>query len=189
MCAPKDLGCLGIPDLRILGYVLRLRWEWLRRTKPESAWAMLSSAPERKIAAMFSSSVTVEVGDGASTRFWTDAWLPDGAIPSFAPNLFKAVGRRRLGCSVADAMPGRRWVRDITGAPTAPVIYEYVLLWEKLQNVQLRACDPWNPTASSGAGRLMAIQYSVRSAYRPTSLAGRAWRAPRTFSALLSLRR
>jgi hypothetical protein len=37
MCTPKDHGGLGIPDLIILGYALRLRWEWLCRTKPESA--------------------------------------------------------------------------------------------------------------------------------------------------------
>jgi hypothetical protein len=27
VCAPKDHGGLGIPDLRILGFALRLRWE------------------------------------------------------------------------------------------------------------------------------------------------------------------
>jgi hypothetical protein len=128
MCTPKDHRGLGIPDLIIIGYALRLRWEWLRRTKPESSWALLPSTPERKISSMFSSSVTVQVGDGASTRFWIDVWLPDGAIPTFAPNPFKTVGRRRLGRSVKDALTDRRWVRDITGAPTAPVLYEYVQL-------------------------------------------------------------
>jgi hypothetical protein len=27
VCAPKDHGGLGLPDLRTLGYALRLRWE------------------------------------------------------------------------------------------------------------------------------------------------------------------
>jgi hypothetical protein len=48
---------------------------------------------------MFNSSVIVEISDGVSTRFWTDAWLPDGAIYVFAPNLFKVVGQRCLGRS------------------------------------------------------------------------------------------
>jgi hypothetical protein len=125
-CAPKEHGRLGIPDLRVLGLTLRLRWEWLHRTKPGAAWARLPSALERKSASMFACSVSVEVGDGASTRFWTDAWLPAGAIPTFAPNLFKAVGRRRLGRSVKDAVTERRWVRDITGARTAPVLVVYM---------------------------------------------------------------
>jgi hypothetical protein len=137
VCAPKDHGGLGLPDLRILGYALRLRWEWMRRTEPNSAWAALPSAPERKVAAMFSSSVYVEVGDGASTKFWTDAWLPDGAISNTAPNLFKAVGRWCLGRTVKDALSNRQWVRDITGARTAAVLLEYASLWATLENVQL----------------------------------------------------
>ena len=109
---------------------------------------------------MFSSSVTVEIGDGASTRFWTDAWLPAGAIPTFAPNLFKAVGRRRLGRSVKDALTDRHWAM--------------------LQDVQLRPLESdrfiWRWSADG--------QYSIRSAYRAyfvglTSMAGakELWRA------------
>lgn len=84
---------------------------------------------------MFNCSVTVVVGDGATAQFWTDSWLPDGAIRTFAPNLFMAVGRRRLQRTVKDALTARRWVRDIVGAPTAPVLYEYVRLWDMLENV------------------------------------------------------
>jgi hypothetical protein len=69
VCAPCDNGGLGIPDLRILGYALRLQWEWLRRTKPDFAWALLPSNQGRNISSMFSASVTIEVSDGASTRF------------------------------------------------------------------------------------------------------------------------
>jgi hypothetical protein len=124
-CAPKEYSGLGIPDVRVLGLALRL-WEWLCRTKPGAAWARLPSSLERKSASMFAYSVSIEVGDGASTRFWTDAWLPAGAIPTFACNLFKAVGRRRLGRSVKDAIMERRWVCDITRARTAPVLIEYM---------------------------------------------------------------
>jgi hypothetical protein len=129
---------------------------------------------------MFSSSIYVVLGDGASAKFWTDAWLPDGAISAFAPNLFKAVGKRRRGKTVRDALNNRRWVQDITGARTAAVILEYVQLCETLENVQLRPLEPdrfvwrWTPDG----------RYSVRSAYRAyfaswTSMAGakELWRA------------
>lgn len=161
VCAPKDHGGLGILDLRTLGFALLLRWEWLRRTKPGSAWALLSSLTERMTTSLFSCSVTINVGDGASTRFWMDAWLPAGAIPSFAPNLFRAIGCRHLGRSVRDTLMDRRWVRDITGAPTAPVLCEYIRLWALLCDVQLRSLEPdrfvWRWIADG--------QYSVRSAY------------------------
>ena len=68
------------------------------------AWAQLPSKPERVVAAMFSASVTVQVGDGTTARFWTDSWLPDGAICAFAPNLFRAVGWRHRNRTIRDAM-------------------------------------------------------------------------------------
>lgn len=129
---------------------------------------------------MFSSSVTVDVGDGATALFWTDSWLPDGPIYTFAPSLFRAVGRRRRGRTVRDALTDRRWVRDITGARTVPVILEYLRLWEMLETVQLQPTVPdrfvwrWTPNG----------QYTVRSAYQAfftgwTTMAGamELWRA------------
>jgi hypothetical protein len=54
VCSPKEHGGLGLPDLQLLGFALRLRWEWLRRTRPDAAWAQLPSRPEHAVAAMFS---------------------------------------------------------------------------------------------------------------------------------------
>jgi hypothetical protein len=64
-------------------------------------------------------------------------------------------------------------VRDITGAQTAPVLYEYVNLWEKLKNMQLNPMESdrfvwrWTPNG----------QYSASLAYHAyfvgmTSMAG-----------------
>lgn len=102
------------------------------------------------------------IGDGTSARFWTDNWSSDGPISSFAPHLFSAIGRRFLGVSVKDALFQQRWVHHITGARTAPVLCEYVELWEKLELVQLRPLEEdrfvWR-WISDGA-------YSASSAYR-----------------------
>jgi hypothetical protein len=68
----------------------------------------------------------LKVGDDANAWFWTDAWLPEEAIRTFAPSLFAAVGRRRLKRTVKDALRNRRWVRDIIGACTSAVINEYI---------------------------------------------------------------
>lgn len=94
-CSPKDLGRLGIPDLRIMGFALRLRWEWLRQTEADAVcvWAALPSRVEPMVEAMFQASVAVRIGDGAMVLFWTDHWLPQGPIKSFAPHLFRAIRR------------------------------------------------------------------------------------------------
>jgi hypothetical protein len=180
VCSPKDLGGLGLPDLRVLSYTLRLRWEWLRRSHPDAVWALLPSRPERKVTCMFQSSVTVHVGDGASARFWTDSWLPDGPLCQSAPNLFKVMGRKRRALTVREALNGRQWARDITGAPTVVMLLEYFHVWDTLEMLQLDPLTPdryiwrWTPCGT----------YTASSAYRAfffgrTPLAGAklVWRA------------
>jgi len=66
VCSPKELGGLGMPDLRFMGYALRLRWEWMRRVQPDAVWARLPSKPEKNVESMFHASVSVIIGEGAS---------------------------------------------------------------------------------------------------------------------------
>jgi len=64
--------------------------------------------------------------------------------------------------TVAAALPGKRWIQDITGTLTAQALYEYILLWEAVEDVQLRHGIEdsirwkWTPDAT----------YSARSAYQ-----------------------
>lgn len=162
VCSPQVHGGLGVPDLRITGFALRLRWEWLKRTQGSAAWSLLPSKVEKAVAAMFDGSVFVVVGDGRSASFWCDSWLPAGPIRRFAPALFAAVLRRAHRRSVSDALANRRWVRDIAGALTANVLCDYVTLWEMLEGVSLTSAVPdkfvWRWTADG--------IYSASSAYR-----------------------
>lgn len=163
-----------------MGYALRLRWEWLRRTNPDAAWTRLPSKTELIVRAMFRASVSVHLGDDASTRFWTDPWLPQGPICTFAPHLFKAISRCRHGTTVKEALHNRHWVRDITGAPTVPVICDYIQVWKAVDGIQLNQFESdrfiWRWMENG--------EYSASSTYRyffigMTSLWGakEVWRA------------
>lgn len=138
----RNCGGLGIPDLRILGFALRLHWEWLRRTDPNSTWAALPYKEERMITSMFRASVIVRLGDGASAMFWTDSWLPPGPLSEQAPHLYQAICKPGRKWTVREALLQRRWVRDISGAPTMAVLYEYATLWERLEDVVLQPATP-----------------------------------------------
>lgn len=87
---------------------------------------------------MFQVSVSVQLGDGNTARFWTDAWLDGVALTMAAPNLLKAISRSGQMRTVKDALLHHQWARDITGALTAPVLYDYALTWERLENVELQ---------------------------------------------------
>lgn len=66
------------------------------------------------MAAMAAVSMSVILGDGCSSRLWTDSWAPVGPLCHFAPNLFVAIsgggaGKRR---SVRDGLFQNRWARS-----------------------------------------------------------------------------
>jgi hypothetical protein len=84
----------GQSDLAMMGYALRLQWEWLRRTEPDHIWTALPSDQDRILQAMFNASVTVQIGNGLQGKFWLDRWLHGEAIESSCPDLVLAVLKR-----------------------------------------------------------------------------------------------
>ena len=72
VCRPADLGGLGLPDLAVQGFALRMRWLWLKRTDPNRPWSSLPETSDKVVQAMFNVSLTVVVGDGLASFFWTD---------------------------------------------------------------------------------------------------------------------
>ncbi|CAM0872787.1 unnamed protein product [Alopecurus aequalis] len=112
---------------------------------------------------MFDASVRFAVGDGRMTLFWEDAWLEGRTIKGAAPALYATVDEQtKRSRSVEEALAGRRWIRDITGPLTVPVLTQFLQLVDALQHVVLSAGTPdrleWKWTPSS--------QYSTSSAYR-----------------------
>lgn len=137
VCRTTALGGLGVIDLRVFGFALRLRWEWLARAEPDRCWTSLPYTMEKCVAAMLAISLKVEIGDGASTRLWTDCWASVGPLCKFAPAVFAATSRAGKKRSLRDALPDHRWARDITGALTTQVICEYLQVWELLRTINL----------------------------------------------------
>jgi hypothetical protein len=156
-------GGLGVLDLTTLGYALRLRWEWLSRMEPERLWVALPRKQEAIVQAMFRASVTVQVGMGNAALFWRNRWLDGSAIADFAPDVSAAVSPRlRRARTVAGALVNMQWIRDDSGSLSTQALSQYVVLWERIQGVQLIANVEdrfvWKWTATQ--------QYSAASAYR-----------------------
>ena len=75
VCRPLELGGLGIHNLDLLSWSLRMRWLWFQKTQPDKPWASFSLQMNDNVKVMFSISITSMVSDGQHTLFWTDRWL------------------------------------------------------------------------------------------------------------------
>ena len=80
-----------------------------------------------------------EIGNGASTLFWSDRWLMGHMVVDIAPRLLQNIPKRRINKrTVLDALSNQTWISDIQGALTVGVISEYLALWDIVTSVQLR---------------------------------------------------
>ena len=154
VCLPKELGGLGISDLRKARMALRARWVW-----KEWIQGLYPSTNERVVLALFQAA-TSSVGDGASTLFWTDRWIQGSSLQFQAPTVFAAVRPRKLRSTVAEAMQNNNWVRHISGAVIVQMMIEVAWICDRLDEVHL-STEP-----DSFSWKLSADQcYSAASAY------------------------
>jgi hypothetical protein len=75
MCTPKDLGGLGILDLKRLARAPRMRWCWFQWKHSERPWIGLEIPCDKKDKDLFYASTTVSVGNGKKANFWQSAWV------------------------------------------------------------------------------------------------------------------
>jgi len=64
VCKPRELGGLGVVDLRRAGIALRARWEWKRRVDQNQIWGGLHISNEKMVIAVFSAATVSVLGSG-----------------------------------------------------------------------------------------------------------------------------
>jgi hypothetical protein len=90
--------------------------------------------------------------------FWESAWLDGQAPRDIAPSLYKLAWRKSN--SVAEDLSNDNWTRGLWRMNTAEAMAELIMLWERIQEVQVSDQQDtirWRWTASG--------VYSVKSAY------------------------
>ena len=152
---PKQLGGLGISDLRRAGVALRVRWLWRERSEGRA-----SAQADPAALALFSAAAVLNLGNGRSTLFWKDRWLDGQCIKDLAPAVFQAVKPRKRNVTVAEALQNDVWVRHLRGPVTAQLLLEISRLFDRLVDINLSS-EPdtfrWGLTADG--------EYSAASAY------------------------
>jgi hypothetical protein len=160
---PLEYGGLGIHNLELLGWALRIRWLWAQKTDADRPWAGLPITVPHKARALFNVAVDAIVGNGEEILFWTDRWLGGHTLAEIAPNLFKTVQKRTTKRrTVAQALHNRTWVQDIKGARTVEVLLEFLQIWDMVDGFILQPEIPdrykWKLTQDGS--------YSSKSAYK-----------------------
>jgi len=164
VCRSRELGGLGIADLKALCIALKARWPWLQQSEPNKSWANLPFQVNvnKEIDALISMAVVTEIGNGTNTLFWKDKWINGRRIQDFAPLIFALVPKRRLiRRTVAEALVGEKWTEDIQGEIDVAALSQYLNLWDILHEVELNEEVPdkhvWRFSASGS--------YLAKSAY------------------------
>jgi hypothetical protein len=142
----KEARRFGFAQLGILGWVLNMRWLWLKKTQPDRPWTVVNIQIHPNAAALFSTYVCSIVGDGSSTLFWIDCWLHGQYIKQIAPSLISSISKRFQNRRIVqEALIENRWVNDINGSLPVQVLSEYFKIWALIQGVQLHPVLNWKP--------------------------------------------
>ena len=155
VCRPKELGGLGVTDLRRAGVALRVRWVLSDRLN-----GRLLASNEPMALALFQAATVFRLGNGRSTFFWTDRWLNGSSVQMLAPTVFRSVNARKKKSTVEEALQNFAWVRHIQGPTTLQLLVEFAQLCDVLEQVQLSSEPDTFVWRFSGDGA-----YSAASAY------------------------
>jgi len=161
VCRSRELGGLGIADLKALSIALKARWPWLKRSEPSKPWANLPIQVSREVAGLISVAVITEVGNGSNTLFWEDKWLDGKRIQDITPLVYALVPKSSSRRTVLKALTEEKWTEDIQGEIGSTALIQYLELWDILNGVELNEEIPdkhiWRLSTSG--------KYTAKSAY------------------------
>jgi hypothetical protein len=162
VCSPKQLGGLGLKNLKLLNLALRMRWKWLELMGEDKPWSGLDFDISKEANDMFKAATQCILGDGNKLKFWTDRWMGTSSISELAPNLMKFVKPARKNDTVAQALTDNAWTQAFRGIPSVPAIVEFMGLWATMREApalhEEPDCARWKLTESG--------QYSAKTAYQ-----------------------
>jgi mannosylglycoprotein endo-beta-mannosidase len=159
VCRPKELGGLGVHDLRKFSRALRLRWLWTAWRHPDRPWVGTPLPCDAKDRQLFAVATEITLGSGTVADFWCDRWLHGYAPRDIAPTLFKIASRKHR--SVKEALTNHRWILDLSRGLQPEMVQELTNLAALVDDVILDERTPdairWRFDASG--------EYTASSAY------------------------
>ena len=79
-----------------------------------------------------------EIGNGASTLFWSDRWLGGQRIVDIAPRLLETIPKKLINKrTVQEAIRDNLWINDISGSLSVGALADFLRLWDMVAQVDL----------------------------------------------------
>jgi hypothetical protein len=133
-----ELGGLGIFSITELSWALKIRWAWLQKTEPCQPWSSLPLHILRKIREFLQMAMYSEIGNGASTLFWSDRWLGGQRIVDIAPRLLGTIPKKLINKrTVQKAIGDNLWINDIPRSLSVGALADFLRLWDLVAQVDL----------------------------------------------------
>ena len=132
VCKPKELGGLGILNLKKFAAALRLRWLWFEWEDDPKPWVGLGNPCTSKDEDLFAAATEVVVGNGDKASFWHSSWL-DGRRPKDVAPLIFDISKRKA-CTVRKGLANEFWVTHLNTQDGLSFdhISQFVNLWTLL---------------------------------------------------------
>ncbi|KAM0915236.1 hypothetical protein ACQ4PT_010999 [Festuca glaucescens] len=160
VCSPKEVGGLGLPNLKLFCRALRLRWLWHEWSEPTRPWVGTPTPCDAKDQDFFHEATRVTIGDGKRALFWHSSWHGDTPLRIQFQQIYAR--SRRKNKTVAATILNDSWVADLGQNFPATLLTQFVDLWRLAQSLVLSPGTPdsirWILTADG--------VYSSASAYR-----------------------
>ena len=161
VCSPKELGGLGVKNLKLMNHALRMRWRWMQLVDRDKPWQGLDFTIPDEAEQVFLTATKCELGNGLSLNFWRDRWMEGQSMKQRAPNLWSTIRPAAKRASVAEALNNNAWIRAISGEISVPAIVEFMQVCDYLQTIALAPAEEDRVTwRLSPAG-----VYSAKTAY------------------------
>uniref|UniRef100_A0A1U7V1A2 Uncharacterized protein LOC104212559 n=1 Tax=Nicotiana sylvestris TaxID=4096 RepID=A0A1U7V1A2_NICSY len=192
---PKALGGLGVKDLALHNKSMLMKWHWRFNQDDAGLWKEVIITKYGRLNhwctnrirtpygtglwksihnlwGAFSNNIHFQIGDGATTKFWTEKWIGDSTLKEAFPNLFLIA--RNTESLVSHNREGNTWSpilrRNLQDWEVEDYIDLLKLLENRTINTQLKDKLKWGNSKDG----TYSVKYGRQNCH-PKSAASAGW--------------